>query len=182
VVTILRPQAPNIGSSRVERTEEGRILSHSYSGVTRFHIHGAGPGKSPLLDLSGAGIPVVSLTIGGWMVYLVMLTLSCAVVFKGLYHLRFLFTGFAHGDIFSAGSIRQIKGIGYSLLLWALVQFLQPFAALVIYHMIELPAGVNQVVNFIVPLTSFIAGLLVWVIALAFEEGRQLQEDSVLTV
>jgi hypothetical protein len=178
-ITLLHPQAPLMGSFEVERAPDGRVLSTSSLGAYRLFIR---PALDSTLDLSGSKIPLSAMTPGSWAVYLAFSAAACAVAFKLLWHLHLLFRGFAHGRIFTAESIRQIRGAGHAVLLWGVAEMLRPLAAFWIYQQIELPSGIDTAVNINLPFGALAAGFIIWAVALAFEEGRKLQDETALTV
>jgi len=127
-------------------------------------------------------IPASQLTTTSKVLVIIFSALVFAVIFKGLYHLRRLFANYADGNVFTAGSIAQIRQLGITFMLAAGLKFLAiPFGAVLM--LLCVPDEVTcSFETSMFPFAELIMGGLVFLIAWVMDIGRGLREENELTV
>jgi hypothetical protein len=96
-----------------------------------------------------------------------------AVFIKGLWHVQNLFGLFSNGQIFTGGTVRQIKSIGYSMLAYGIV----PLALVVI-----LPPSILADSELGSPGPPIVSGLVIIFISWVMDEGRKIKEEHELVI
>ncbi len=120
------------------------------------------------------------LTLGGGLVFMLLISLVATVTLLLVWHMRALFFCYEQGEIFTECTVYRIKKIGQILLLGAIVRFLEclVFVPGILYmaqkHSFSTSADL--------PLGLLIAGLLVSLISWIMDEGRKLKNEYDLTV
>jgi len=135
--------------------------------------------ESGVVRLGGAEIPVNQLTTGSKSLTIGFLALVFTVVIKGLYHLHRLFANYSRGNIFTIGSVAQIRQLGITFLLGAGLQiFSVPLA--VCLNVLSKPnkAAVSLTLPFEAVITAGLLMLISWVM----DAGRGLREENELTI
>lgn len=177
-----------IGSMSYEATKDrdGNALeTTSKMGIDRAFMEAVPKYNTAFVTLGGTRIAVENMPIGGWMAYVIFLTLCLAVALLFLVSLARLFYGFSRGRIFTRDSIRHIQMTGIAVLLGGGLQFSSLFFAIFINTFTFKQGGVpgqafGSAVQF--PVVAIVCAVMIILTALMFEEGRKLSEEASLTI
>ena len=116
------------------------------------------------------------------MIAIAILVVVGSLLIKAFHHLKKLFILFGSGEIFTKGTVQEIRNLGYLLLFWAGANVLisiAEFAVLVIANLNDSSSLFLEPSGFALPL---FVGFVVLVVSRIMDEGRKLQEDSELTI
>jgi len=177
-----------VGNMRYEATRDSRGGLSEISGkmgIDRAFMEAVPNDNTAYVTLGGTRIAVENMSIGGWMAYVIFLTLCLAVALLFLISLTRLFYGFSRGRIFTRDSIRNIQMTGIAVLLGGGLQFSSLFFAILINSCSLNPAGApgqvhGSAVQF--PVVAIVCAVMIILTALMFEEGRKLSEEASLTI
>jgi hypothetical protein len=103
-----------------------------------------------------------------------------ALVLLALYRLARLFQNYAHGEIFTRGSVRELRLVGYVAVAYALLQFVLFIAALALAAGGTIESPANLRVDF--PIGPAIVAGLVLLLSWIMDVGAEIHEENELTV
>jgi len=129
---------------------------------------GAGPQKCGELSAGARGLALALLVAGA------------ALGLKGLYHLSQLFTNYARGDIFTRESVRQIKRIGSTALIFGAFEIAVLIATWVLAGFQQITWPEHRPIP--LPFGAFVSGALIMLVAWVMELGTELREETELTI
>lgn len=155
------------------------------SGMDRAFVEAVPKDQTGYVTLGGTRIALANMAIGGWVAYLIFLTLCSSVGLLFLISLARLFYGFSCGRIFTQASIRHIQMTGVAVLLGGGLQFASAFFAMWINasasHLGSLSGQVYGA-SLQFPIGPIFCSVMIILTALMFEEGRKLSEEASLTI
>ena len=128
----------------------------------------------------GEKIPASQLPLADRLQFGLGCLLTGAIILKALYHLHRLVSNYSVGDVFTAGSVAQIKHLGKTLLYMAALQILisELLACLAIFRHKTLYFSFPEDI----PFGFLIGGGLLILISWVMEVGLGLREESDLTI
>jgi hypothetical protein len=117
---------------------------------------------------------VADLTLFHRLLLIALSILTWGVMFKCIYHLYRLFGNYSRGEIFTRGSVSQLRQWGIACLLWGVMNVL--WLGLWIATSANVPSSL-QIHN-----DSFAIGIIIIVIAWFMDMAVDLREENELTI
>jgi hypothetical protein len=163
----------------------GTSVTSGKTGMNRAFVDAVPRDQTGYVTVGGTRIGLANMAIGGWMAYVIFLTLGLSVALLFLISLARLFYGFSRGRIFTRESIRQIEMTGIAVLLGGGLQFFSFVFAIWINSCSGNSANVSGQAygtDLQFPIGPLVCSVMIILTALMFEEGRKLSEDASLTI
>jgi hypothetical protein len=141
---------------------------------------------SPNIKLGVNGIDITTNELNPTLkaILIIVWSLNLVVFFKLLHHMIKLFRNFANGDIFSKESIGQIKHLGFTVLYFAGLHVLMVPLWFVIqkHRNFVFQGNVGITLGDCLSLGTIVVGCLVILISWIMDVGRDMHEESELTI
>ncbi len=137
-------------------------------------------GSDAKINVGDLMFPMEQATTAVRVLSIGLVFLAGAVFVFTFLHLKRLFKLYSEGEIFTEGTVKEIKNLGFMLILWAIFEGILFGVETLIAAIIELDVSVTFDISAIF-LPLFI-GIIVQIIARIMDEGRRLKEDIDLTI
>ena len=118
-------------------------------------------------------IDIKQMSFGGKTLFIFFVSLTAAIVIKGQIHLYRLFSNYSDGNVFTAGSVAQIRQLGVTLLLFAGLKILVVPWMVFLEHRMSLEG---------LPFLELFAGWVIILIARVMDAARGLREENEATI
>jgi hypothetical protein len=129
-------------------------------------------------DLGGVRQPCRDLPPGAVALTTVALVGGLTLVWAALYRLARLFGNYSRGEIFTRGSVREIRWLGYVAVAYAVFQLAVFVAALTVF------AGAESATNlrFDLPIGPVVVASFLLLLSWVMDVGAEMREENELTV
>jgi len=129
-------------------------------------------------DIGGVRQPCADLPPGGVVLTIVALVGGLALVWAALYRLARLFGNYSRGEIFTRGSVREIRWLGYVAVAYAVFQLALFVATLAVF------AGAESATNlrFELPIGPVVVASFLLLLSWVMDVGAEMREENELTV
>lgn len=124
-------------------------------------------------NLAGWFFSTAGLGLGHRLLLGAIAALAWGILFKGILHLRRLFSDFTRGDIFTRHAVHQLRWFGIACVLWSVMKNIwMASLALSAHPMRTFPASAD----------GFGAGIVIIAIAWFMDMAVDLREENELTI
>ncbi len=139
-----------------------------------------GAPESLTCEIGGVRGPCSALSSQAMTLLLVSLVGSVALVLVGLYRLAQLFGNYARGEIFTRGSVRELRMLSYVAVAYAVLQFVLFVGWMILGR--ESIAGWPQELRFDLPLAPVALASFITLLSWIMDVGAEIREENELTV
>lgn len=154
-----------------------------YVGLTFFIFSNPFPNKNIHYSFEGLAYHPSDLSLTLKILIQGLYTVAIVIFIKLMYHFRNLFRNFASGNIFTNGTISQIKHLGLTTVYFAAFKVASiPVALYIINNLPALQTLQHFSYTASFPFLPLIFGALVFLVAWIVGEGKKLKDDSDLVI
>ena len=151
------------------------LIAAAITGVGRF-----GAPESLTCEIGGVRGPCSALSSQAMTLLLVSLVGSVALILFGLYRLAQLFGNYARGEIFTRGSVRELRVLSYITVAYVVFQFV----LFVVWMSLARGSleGWPQEARFDLPLAPAALASFITLLSWIMDVGAEIREENELTV